>query len=98
MKGIKDYVSEKEEVDIIIHDLSFEEEDDLNSIAVSSKLSGETLSHYLIIREDRPEFNLDIFAEGFFYDIKIGDTDKKLGIKSDLDDIVQHLLKDADVR
>ena len=39
-----------------------------------------------------------ILPKKLFYDIKIKDTDKKLSIKSDLDDIIQLLLKDADVR
>ena len=98
MRSIVDYISEKADKEIIVHSLAFEDEDALNSIAISSAQSGETLSHYLIIREDRLEFNMDVFAEGFFYDIKIKDTDKKLSIKSDLDDIIQLLLKDADVR
>ena len=98
MRSIKDYISEKADKEIIVHSLAFEDEDDLNSIAISSAQSGETLSHFLIIREDRLEFNMDVFAEGFFYDIKIKDKDKNLGIKGDLDDIVQLLLKDADVR
>ena len=98
MRSIEDYISEKADKEIIVHSLAFEDEDDLNSIAISSAQSGQTLSHYLIIRENRLEFNMDVFAEGFFYDIKIKDTDKKLSIKSDLDDIIQLLLKDADVR
>ena len=98
MRSIVDYISEKADKEIIVHSLAFKDEDDLNSIAISSAQSGETLSHYLIIREDRLEFNMDVFAEGFFYDIKIKDTDKKLSIKNDLDDIIQLLLKDADVR
>ena len=98
MRSIVDYISEKADKEIIVHSLAFKDEDDLNSIAISSAQSGETLSHFLIIREDRLEFNMDVFAEGFFYDIKIKDTDKKLSIKNDLDDIIQLLLKDADVR
>ena len=98
IRSIKEYIYEQPDREITIENLAFEDEDDLNSIAVSSTQTGETLSHYLIIREDRPEFNLDILAEGFLYDIKVNNTDKFLGIKSDLDDIVQHLLIDADVR
>lgn len=97
MKGVKDYVDEEADREIIIHDLAYDD-DDLNSFAVSSAQTGETLSHYLIIREDRPEFNLDVFADGFFYSIKVISTTNSLGIKSGVDAIVQKLLKDADVR
>ena len=97
MKGVKDYADEEADREVKIHDLAYDD-DDLNSFAVSSAQTGETLSHYLIIREDRPEFNLDVFADGFFYGIKVSNANKSLGIKSDVDDIVQRLLIDADVR
>ena len=97
MKGVKDYADEEADGEVIIHDLAYDD-DDLNSFAVSSARTGETLSHYLIIREDRPEFNLDVFADGFFYGIKVISTVNSLGIKNGVDAIVQRLLIDADVR
>lgn len=97
IRSIKDYADEEADSEIKIHDLAYDD-DDLNSFAVSGARTGNTLSHYLIIREDRPEFNLDVFGEGFFYKIKINDKDKFLGIKGDVDDIVQRLLIDADIR
>ena len=52
----------------------------------------------LIIREDRPEFNIDGFAVAFFLDIKLNNTDKSLDIKDKVNDIVNKLLIDTDIR
>lgn len=98
MKGVKDYADEEADREVIVHDLTYDDDDDLNSIVISSRQTGETIVHYLIIREDRPEFNLDVFADGFLYGIEVSNANKSLGIKSGVDAIVQRLLIDADVR
>lgn len=93
----KENASEAYDEEFIPEGLNFDD-DDLNSITFLSSKSQATEYHYLIVREDRPEFNIDVFTVAFFLDIKLNNTDKSLDIKAKVNDIVNKLLIDTDIR
>lgn len=93
----KETAGEASEGKFISGSLNFDE-DDLNSITFLSSKSQATEYHYLIIREDRPEFNIDVFAVAFFINITQYNIVKSLDIKDEVNDIVFKLLLSTDIR
>lgn len=95
IKSVVDHIEENNDPRFTtVHELANEDNDEINSINISSNLTGEASTFY-IVREDRPEFNIEIFADAFFSLIELNDTNKSLSIKSELDDIADGLRKKA---